>query len=115
MGSAVLSWRILADCNHAIGYMQATLSADAQDDHRQTQDLTLLLEFLRSALKAGRSFDLVQGLLALVLQLHGATIQQNASLLAHACTLQSALQQVRSLILHKRVVVQQQENGRQPL
>ncbi|KAK9786275.1 hypothetical protein WJX73_004830 [Symbiochloris irregularis] len=75
--------------------LQATPGTDEEEELQQeTDDIALLLQFMAAALEAGQSFDLIQGLLALTLQLHGPLIQGQARLLACAEALKATLQQV---------------------
>ena len=65
-----------------------------QQIQKQVHDLVLLLDLMSAGLASGSSFDLLQGVLALALQLHGPTIRKHARLRLHAAALHSALTQV---------------------
>lgn len=61
---------------------------------RQLKDLVLLLDLMSATLTAGTNFDLLQGVLALTLQLHGPTLSRHARLRMHAAALRTALDKV---------------------
>lgn len=76
--------------------MQATPGSEEEEELQQeVEDIALLLQFMSTALEAGQSFDLIQGVLALTLQLHGPVIRGHARLLACAEGLKATLQKVR--------------------
>ena len=60
----------------------------------QIDDLVLLLDLMSAGMANGQNFDLLQGVLALALQVHGPTIQRSSRLRIHAGALQSAIKRV---------------------
>lgn len=68
----------------------------SRDISHQIHDLQLLLLAISQGLMSGQNFDLLQGLLALTLQLHGPAIRRHKCLQAPAAEVQAMLKRVWS-------------------